>query len=225
MKSLNLDYNLLTASSLEHISSLTKLTSLSIGHNRLGMTASQLSEEGSKKKKQLKKKVMKSENDIQFPDFPSNSLKQLKLPHNEFTKIPKSLSSSMFKNLELLDLSGNLLLSLPEDFGTRFPKLIELNLDSNALSKIPESLGDSCPKLKTLSLRNNGISPDQGIPQSIFVKTQLIDLNLEGNPNLTRGELYKWEGFDEFLERRKKTKSKNLYGGAMTDMSLCGLSE
>ena len=32
-----------------------------------------------------------------------------------------------------------------------------------------------------------------------------------------------FEGFPSFLERRQKIKSKNIYGGALTDLAVCGL--
>jgi hypothetical protein len=87
-------------------------------------------------------------------------------------------------------------------------------------------------KLKAFSLKNNFIqvkstnfstSNPQPIPASVFENTLLIDLNLHGN-KLTSTQLNEFEGFDAFLERRKKVKNKNLYGGALTDMSICGLT-
>ena len=53
--------------------------------------------------------------------------------------------------------------------------------------------------------------------------TLLIDLNLHGNNKLTSTELNEFEGFDVFLMRRKKVKDKNLHGGALVNMSVCGL--
>lgn len=109
--------------------------------------------------------------------------------------------------------------------------LTELNLDNNVIVSLPNEVGQ-LQKLKTLSLRNNYIqvkstnfssTNPQPIPASVFESTLLIDLNLHGN-NLSSTHLNEFEGFNVFLERRKKVKSKNLYGGALTDMSLCGLT-
>ena len=109
-------------------------------------------------------------------------------------------------------------------------KLVELNLDNNVIVSLPNEIGQ-LKKLKALSLKNNYIqvkstnfseSNPQPLPASLFASTLLIDLNLHGN-KLTSTQLNEFEGFDAFLERRKKVKTKNLYGGAMVDMSVCGL--
>ena len=108
--------------------------------------------------------------------------------------------------------------------------LSELNLDNNAIVSLPNELGQ-LKKLKTLSLKNNYIqvkstnfseSNPQPIPASIFENTLLIDLNLHGN-KLTSSQLNEFEGFSVFMERRQKVKTKNLHGGVMTDMDVCGL--
>lgn len=108
--------------------------------------------------------------------------------------------------------------------------MTELNLDNNVIVSLPNEIGQ-LKKLKSLSLKNNYIqvkstnfseANPQPIPASLFENTPLIDLNLHGN-KLTSTELNEFEGFNVFLERRKKVKTKNLYGGAMVDMSVCGL--
>jgi Leucine-rich repeat (LRR) protein len=106
--------------------------------------------------------------------------------------------------------------------------LTELNLDNNTIVSLPNEAGQ-LRKLKVLSLRNNYIhivkNNPQPIPSSVFVNTLLIDLNLHGNNELSSTELISFNGFDVFLERRKKVKTKNLYGGAISDddTGLCGL--
>ena len=109
-------------------------------------------------------------------------------------------------------------------------KLVELNLDNNVIVSLPNEIGQ-LKKLKALSLKNNYIqvkstnfseTNPQPLPASLFSDTLLIDLNLHGN-KLTSTQLNEFEGFDTFLERRKKVKTKNLYGGALVDMSVCGL--
>ena len=110
----------------------------------------------------------------------------------------------------------------------RTAALTELNLDNNTIVSLPNEAGQ-LTRLKVLSLRNNHIqmikNNPQPLPASIFVDTLLIDLNLHGNNKLSSTELNEFDGFDVFLERRKKVKTKNLYGGAMMDgdMGLCGL--
>ena len=54
------------------------------------------------------------------------------------TRIPRSA----FRKLKVLDLSGNLLVTLPETFGESAPVLKELYLADNKIRKLPESFGD-----------------------------------------------------------------------------------
>jgi hypothetical protein len=78
--------------------------------------------------------------------------------------------------------------------------------------------------LIVLSLRSNTHNTlfAPAIPASVFQDTLLIDLNLHGNP-MSNTELNEFEGFDAFLDRRKKKKTTALTGGAMVNMSICGL--
>jgi len=109
--------------------------------------------------------------------------------------------------------------------------LVELLLDNNVIVSLPDEIGQ-LKVLKSLSLKNNHIQVNstqwsaknpQPIPQSLFVDTLLIDLNLHGNDRLTSTEINQFEGFQVFLNRRKNVKDKNLQGGAMIDTSVCGL--
>lgn len=36
-------------------------------------------------------------------------------------------------------------------------------------------------------------------------------------------QLNEFEGYSEFLARREKVKSKDIYGGALTNLDVCGL--
>lgn len=205
LKSFNCDENALATTSLSPISKLPKLNTLSLGKNKLENPANQ-----------------------SFPQLPDN-IKQLKLPGNSFSSIPKQICDPRLKKLEKLDLSFNNLAAIPPEI-SNLCALTELNLDSNVIISLPNEIGQ-LKKLKTLSLRNNYIqvnstkfseSNPQPIPASLFVDTLIIDLNLHGN-KLTSTQLNEFEGFDVFLERRKKVKTKNLYGGALVNMSVCGL--
>jgi len=132
--------------------------------------------------------------------------------------------------LKKLDLSNNNLAFVPPDIGN-LALLTELILDDNVIVSLPHEIGQ-LKTLKSLSLRNNHFQVDsvqfseknpQPIPAGLFVDTLLIDLNLHGNDRLTSTDINQFEGFDVFLDRRKIVKDKNVYGGAMVDMSVCGL--
>lgn len=205
LKSFNCDDNLLQSSSLSSISTLDKLQSLSLGKNRLQNPANQ-----------------------SFPTLPTN-IKTLKIYYNSFSSIPKQILDPKLRMLEKLDLSHNNIASIPSDI-VKLVALTELNLDNNLIVCIPNELG-MLTRLKVLSLKNNHIqvtstnftaANPQPIPAAVFENTSLIDLNLHGNP-LTNTQLNEFEGFILFLERRKKKKTTALTGGALVNMSVCGL--
>ncbi|KAI2493186.1 hypothetical protein MHU86_21335 [Fragilaria crotonensis] len=206
LKSLNCKENQIPT--LGPISKLSSLQTLSAGSNLLGKLSADVSEA--------------------VPTLPA-SLKQLALDHNFFSSVPMSVVSSTLTKLEKLDLSFNQLAVLPADIAN-LVSLEELKADHNMIVSLPETMG-RLTKLKTLSLKGNSISVTstifsprnpQPLPASLFTDTPLIDLNLHGN-RLTSTELNQFDGFPAFLSRREKVKTKDLYGGAMTNFDVCGL--
>lgn len=213
IKSLNCDSNLLVKGSLVPLSKLEKLTNLSLSNNKLGVEF-----EGERK--------------IVGPSLPNlpSTLKAVKIDSNRLTDIPRSLFSNTLVKLEKLDLSKNSIVFIPEDLCNNLKSLTELNLDKNLIVSLPKQMGN-LKRLKSLSLQHNKIRGQstaytlqnpQPIPAELFTETPLIDLNLAGNV-MTNTQLNEFEGFNAFLERRQKIKSKNIYGGALTDLNLCGL--
>ena len=209
LKSLNLDGNKLLTGSLGPISALTKLQTLSVKRNHLGKSVQ--SEFGNVPVAPL-------------PPMPA-SLKQLYLAENPLGSIPDSLLTETLVKLELLDLSSCGIRDVPMEI-VLLTGLQELRLDDNQINFLPPNMGQLA-KLKVLSLRNNGFtvtstvfnerSNPQPIPKSLFCDTALIDLNLHGN-KMTNTQLNQFEGFQVFLDRRQKVKSKTL-----TNLDVCGL--
>mmetsp|Transcript_11144 Transcript_11144/g.20861 ORF Transcript_11144/g.20861 Transcript_11144/m.20861 type:complete len:222 (-) Transcript_11144:2013-2678(-) len=214
IRNLNLSYNQLTKGSLIPLSALDNLQSLSLSYNQLGLEI-----EGEKK--------------LVGPPLPSLSthLKHIKLDHNHLTSIPKSIYAPELTKLEKIDLSYNRIHEIPKEFCENLSScLTELNLDHNLIASLPRAMG-LLVKLKSLSLESNRIvvlstsfdqKHPQPLPEDLFVSTPLIDLNLKGN-RMTNGQLNEFQGFEAFLERRQKLKSKNIHGGALTDLGMCGL--
>jgi hypothetical protein len=247
LKSLNCEHNKLAQGSISpSLAKLNNLTSLSLGNNRLGM---HIKEEitrggGGVHNKKSSSAATAPSNNMSLPPLPViPSLKQLKLNHNQIHTIPPQLYSPLLVKLELLDLSNNNIEVLPTGI-QHLVSLQQLNLDHNALLSLPNEIG-TLSKLKSLSLQYNQIqhflhddnrttkhktttttsittTSTQPLPESLFTDTALIDLNLAGNP-MTNTQLNEFQGFSTFLERRQKLKSKNIYGGALTDLSVCGL--
>lgn len=217
LKSLNVDGNKLMPGTLAVVSKLPKLKSLSLNNNQLGkMIAPQTSPNAPKTKPVAPADALP-------PSLPKG-LKTILLSNNALPVIPKSILEGAIplKMLEKLDLSSNLLTSLPETIAT-LVKLNDLNLDDNALTKLPASMG-KLTQLKVLSLRRNKIAltDPQPLPEELWKNTPLIDLNLHGNP-MTTTQLNTMDGYDAFLARRREVKNKDILGGAMTDLEGCGL--
>ena len=209
LKSLNVDNNALVAGSLAPVAKLSKLQSLSAGGNKLGLHTADTPSAAA------------------LPTLPP-SLKQIKLDANSFSTFPPQLILGLVR-LEKLDLSHNNLASIPPDISA-LVSLTELNLDHNVIVALPATMGQ-LKQLKTLSLRSNQLRASntsfsetnpQPLPASLFEDTPLIDLNLHDNP-MTSTVLNQFEGYDKFLERREKIKSKDIYGGALTNLDVCGL--
>jgi Leucine-rich repeat (LRR) protein len=217
LKLLYLDNNNICAGSLECLVKLSKLQNLSLSGNNLG------------KPIQIKHQTNASGSPadaLEALPLLSNTLKQLNLSGNYLSSIPSSVLSTTLNRLEKLDLSSNQLATVPELI-CNLQSLEELRLDSNMIVSIPESIG-KLSKLKVLSLCNNQLGLEkstttdkndthQPFPKSLFTDTSLIDLNLHGN-RLTNTKMNQLEGYQEFLDRRQKVKSKT-----MSNFDVCGL--
>ena len=244
LKSLNVDENKLTPGTLTAISKLTKLKTLSVNNNLLGKPYSPQQHQnhhhlhlphgighGQNNSKKTSTTVSAattpSAQEALPVDIPKG-LKTLLLSRNYFSNIPSSiLLPSNCRSLETLDLSYNNLGTVPDEI-QNLTSLRELNLDSNMIMNLPDGVG-KLSKLRVLSLRNNKISKkaknggkgpqnqQQPLPESLFTNTAVVDLNLHGNP-LTSTQLNSFDGFSNFLARRKDVKDKT-----MSNLDVCGL--
>lgn len=62
----------------------------------------------------------------------------------------------------------------------------------------------------------------QAISQKLFANSNVDSLELSGNI-LDKSELVQMAGVEAFLSRRENNKNKNIQGGALVTLSLCGL--
>jgi Leucine-rich repeat (LRR) protein len=231
LKSLNVDDNKLSPGTLTSITKLTKLKTLSANNNQLGRPYQQqsLKPAGTVLRPvaaATTKATTPTTGSAQaLPDNLPKGLKTLLLSRNYFSSIPPTILLEHCGNLETLDLSYNNLGSVPNEI-QNLKSLRELNLDNNMIVHLPDSIG-KLSKLRVLSLRNNKITKktnsvqqqqqQQPLPRSLFVDTPVIDLNLHGNP-LSATELNSFDGFSDFLARRKSVKDKT-----MSNLDVCGL--
>ena len=218
LKSFNCDDNELIAGSLEPVSKLSKLQSLSVGGNLLG------------KKVMTNPSLSKQKQPDALPQKMPISLKTLKLNANYFSDVPRPIL--VLTKLQKLDLSDNQLAAVPPEIAN-LQSLNDLNLNNNVIVILPEEIG-SLKKLKSLSLQNNhirvlypntklnAVHNPQPLPACLFTDTPLIDLNLHGNP-MTSTQLNEFDGYSIFLDRRAATNTKNLFGGVMANLSVTGL--
>jgi Leucine-rich repeat (LRR) protein len=214
LKSLNLDGNQLLTGSLGPVSSLNKLQTLSVRRNSLGSATVPSGKV---------KNAPPASAPSPLPPMPP-SLKQLYLSENPLGGVPDSLLTGSLIKLELLDLSKTGIRDVPLEL-VLLSALQEVRLDDNHIAFLPPNMGQ-LKKLKVLSLRNNKFRVTstifternpQPLPSSLFTDTALIDLNLHGN-DMTNTQLNQFDGFQQFLDRRQKVKSKTL-----NNLSLCGL--
>lgn len=176
------------------------------------------------------------------------SLISIRLDSNDFES---TTLAPLPATLMRIDISSNHLQEFPEEAFQNLVNLVELkmnknrlecldgiaclqaletlSLDDNKLSRLPQELGN-LRRLRTLTVRRNLISKtdplqsdEQSIHPAAWVLTNLIAVDLEGNP-LSLADVSAMDGVDVFLTRRKKAKDKSFAGGAMTDMSVFGLT-
>jgi leucine-rich repeat protein SHOC2 len=150
-----------------------------------------------------------------------SSLTRLDLSCNGFVAYPMECSSLI--HLTELNLSNNSIIVL--DGIGQLLSLVWLILDKNEITYIPHEIGN-LTKLKHISLKFNCISKNiegqQSISAELFTHTAAEEINLEGN-KLTKVDVQKFEGVDEFMKRRQKNKNKLLQGGGLLDLSVFGL--
>lgn len=97
--------------------------------------------------------------------------------------------SAYFGHVRVLSCKGNRLSAMPENFLRGFPDLRWLLFDNNRLVHLPVGL-DELRNLSLLSLANNQIQPDLSDVRGLAALTELVKLDLSGNP-LGTGALLK----------------------------------
>ena len=158
-------------------------------------------------------------------------LQTLDLSNNSIVELPRELFAACL-NLVEINLSFNSVFVVPEEVGTLKVREREkiilgktfLDLLSPNWEETHEPLSPRIQRLKSFDLANNRIigTDTNCLPRALFVDTPVIDITLTGN-EITPSQLNDFEGFDSFLDRRTNVKRKDLAGGALTDLGVCGL--
>jgi len=92
-----------------------------------------------------------------------SEVKHIKIA-NGLTSFPRELFE-WCDTIEILDLSGNTISSLPDDFG-KFIKLKIIFFANNSFTEFPKVLAD-CPELSMIGFKSNQI---KSIPEDAFPK-------------------------------------------------------
>ena len=107
----------------------------------------------------------------------AHHLRGLHLSFNKLTFLPE-MDIACLANICFLDLSSNLLTSLPSSLSS-LTCLIDLKLSRNCLTSISPALFTTLSKLESLDLAHNQLV---SLPQSVSGLTALTALHLDGNP-------------------------------------------
>jgi hypothetical protein len=108
-------------------------------------------------------------------------IRELHLGHLGLTEFPREILA-LADTLEVLDLGGNVLTALPQDFG-QLRRLRVLFLSGNRFVRLPPVLGD-CPMLGQIGLRASGLRevPAEALPPALRWLT-LTDNQIEALPS------------------------------------------
>lgn len=170
----------------------------------------------------------------------SSSIKQIDLSSNLINEIPQAISSCT--NLQILKASANKLRRIIPELSS-LSKLKELDLSFNQIDTLPQHFA-SCSAERVL-LNNNQIAEIEISSSSTWSSSGLISLDLSYNKlknieanllkhsklsilNLKGNEMdfqsfKRMEGFDEFMERRKKIKDQGFTHNLDVEFDVCGL--
>ncbi|EDS45577.1 leucine-rich repeat-containing protein 15 [Culex quinquefasciatus] len=124
----------------------------------------------------------------ELPHFPDVNVQILDLSDNGFTYVPSQLAQ--FSNLRYLDMSSNLIASLPPGSFSGLGSLKQLNLAKNNISSwaniYPNELLQTVPSLEELSLAENHFTSfSSNDPSLVLLSLSLKYLDL-GNCKITK---------------------------------------
>ena len=110
--------------------------------------------------------------------FQSLDLRELRLANNSLASLPDSLLQGQL-GLEILDLSGNILMSpgLPTNLTQDLPNLLELHLSSNHLSHLSTHITEPLVNLQVLKVGDNQLKEISLSPRMI----NLANIDLSNN--------------------------------------------
>ncbi|TRY97348.1 hypothetical protein DNTS_031688 [Danionella cerebrum] len=176
----------------------TELKWINLGNNRIRSVEKQVFE----KLPNLLYLYMEKNELKEVPDYLPAGLEQIRLSHNQISRIPNGAFSKM-EHLALLDLHHNMITdsSLSKNIFEDLKNLVQLNLahntlrkmpanvpislfqlflDRNNIEEIPQDYFKNFANLAFVRLNYNQLS-DKGLPKMVFNITSLLDLHLSHN--------------------------------------------
>lgn len=166
----------------------------------------------------------------QISHMPSNLLKflplrELFLANNSLSSLPPSLFDGQF-DLEILDLSGNILMSsgLPDNLTKNLPNLLELNICANQMTDLPLDITAPLLNLQVLKICDNQL-------RNVNLSVHMINLvNIDVSNNFIRHiEEHAFEGYTMLTHLSlAKNEISTIHDAAFkntTDLLVVDLSE
>lgn len=127
----------------------------------------------------LKRLVLKNNKISSFSGAPNDVLQYLDLSNNKISSLSRNVDLSLFENIRVLDLSNNMITTIPKAGFPNGRRLEVLNLSSNQIDILESNCFDDLTNLEELRLNKNKLS---SFPKTLFKKMSKLRV-LEMNKN------------------------------------------
>ena len=127
----------------------------------------------------LKKLVLKNNKITAFSSAPNDVLQYLDLSNNKISSLSRNVDLSLFENIRVLDLSNNMITTIPKAGFPNGARLEVLSLSSNQIDILESNCFDDLTHLEELRMNKNKLS---SFPKTLFKKMAKLRV-LEMNKN------------------------------------------
>ena len=138
----------------------------------------------------LKRLVLRKNKISSFSGAPNDMLQYLDLSYNRISSLSRNVDLSLFENIRVLDISNNMITTIPKAGFPNGRRLEVLNLSSNQIDILESNCFDDLTNLEELRLNKNKLS---SFPKTLFKKMsklRVLEMNknkivgIPGTPNI-----------------------------------------